>query len=87
MENAPWKDLVDCDVRDKEHLALFRAKLREWKKCLNDLQDPHSIFHQITTLMWDDTVWRTFNEARGLSERTQDPSTGLQNTLIDLIDR
>jgi hypothetical protein len=87
MADTPWKDLVDCDVQDKERLALFRAKLREWKKCLNDENDSHSIFHQITTLMWDDTIWRTFNEARGLSEQTHDPSTGLQGTLIDLFDR
>ena len=87
MADTPWKDLVDCDVQNKEQLALFRAKLREWKKCLNDEKDPHSIFHQIGNLMWDDTVWRTFNEARGLSERTHDPSTGLQGTLIDILDR
>lgn len=87
MPDTSWKDLVDCDVQDKERLALFRAKLREWKKCLDDdFIDPHSIARQIIGLLWDDTVWRTFNEARRLSKQTKDPSTGLSGTLIQLID-
>lgn len=85
MEDKPWKDLVDCDVRDKEKLALFRTKLREWKKCLNDENDPHSIDNQMATLMWEDTVYRTFYEACGLLEQTKDPSTGLPETLTELL--
>jgi hypothetical protein len=57
MPDTSWKDLVDCDVQDKERLALFRAKLREWKKCLDDdFIDPHSIARQIISLLWDDIV-------------------------------
>ena len=86
MADTPWKDLVDCDVQDKERLALFRAKLREWRKCLDDdLEDPHSIVRQMIGLLWDDTVWRTFNEACRLSKQTNHPSTGLQGTLIRLL--
>ena len=41
----------------------------------------------MTRLFWDHAVYRTFNEARKLSEETDDPSTGLQGTIIDLLDR
>ena len=81
------KDICNCDVRDKELLACFREKLRHWKTCLSDQNDTHSIYNQFTRLFWDHAVYRTFNEARRLSEKTNDPSTGLQGTIIDLLDR
>ena len=81
------KDICSCDVRDKELLACFREKLTRWKTCLSDEKDCHSIYSQLTTLFWDHTVYRTFNEARRLYEETNDPSTGLQGTIIDLLDR
>jgi hypothetical protein len=80
-------DICSCDVKDKELLALFREKLRRWKACLSDQEDYHSIYNQLTTLFWDHAVYRTFNEARRLSIKTNDPSTGLQGTLIDLLDK
>lgn len=74
-------------MSDKELLSLFREKLKCWKICLSDEKDCHSIYNQLTTLFWDHTVYTTFNEARRLSEETNDPSTGLQGTIIDLLDR
>lgn len=87
MQKSKMKDICSCDVEDKELLACFREKLKRWKACLSDNEDCHSIFRQLTTLFWDHAVYRTFNEARRLSEETNDPSTGLQGTIIDLLDR
>lgn len=83
---TPWKDICECDVEDKEHLALFREKLSRWKECATG-GDVHSVQNQIANLLWDDTVFRTFNEARRLSEETADPSTGLPGTMIELLDK
>ena len=87
MRDAKMKDICSCDVKDKELLACFRGKLKHWKTCLSDEKDCHSIYNQLTTLFWDHAVYRTFNEARRLSEKTNDPSTGIQGTIIDLLDR
>lgn len=81
------KDICSCDVKDKELLACFREKLKHWRTCLSDEKDCHSIYNQLTTLLWDHAVYRTFNEARRLSEETNDPSTGLQGTIIELLDK
>jgi len=87
MRGTKMKDICNCDVKDKELLASFREKLKHWKTCLSDNKDCHSICSQLTRLFWDHAVYRTFNEARGLSEETNDPSTGLQGTIIDLLQR
>ena len=87
MQDSKMKDICSCDVKDKELLACFREKLKRWKSCLSDKKDCHSIYNQLTTLFWGHAVYRTFNEARRLSEDTNDPSTGLQGTIIDLLDR
>lgn len=81
------KDTCSCDVKDKELLASFRGKLKHWKTCLSDEKDCHSIYKQLTTLFWEHAIYRTFNEARRLSEETNDPSTGLQGTIIKLLDK
>ena len=80
------KNLCSCDVQDKELLALFREKLKRWKVCLSDAKDCHSIYNQLTKLFWNHTVYRTFNEARRLSIEINDPLTGLQGTIIELLD-
>jgi hypothetical protein len=80
------KDIYFCDVEDKELLASFRDKLKRWNTCLSDEKDCHSIYNQLINLFWDHTVYRTFNEARRLSIKTNDPSTGLQGTIIKLLD-
>lgn len=81
------KDICSCDVKDKELLALFREKLKHWKACLSDDNDCHSIYNQLNVLFWDHAVYKTFNEARRLSEETGDLSTGLQGTIINLLDK
>ena len=81
------QDICGCYVKDKELLACFREKLKRWKTCLSDEKDCHSIYNQFTILFWDHAVYRTFNKALRLSEETNDPSTGLQGTIIQLLDK
>lgn len=80
------KNLCDCDVDDKKSLDLFRIKISNWQEILTGI-DRHSIYNQIQDIIWNDNVYRSFNEARRLSEETSDPSTGLAGTLIELIDQ
>ena len=65
MDDQKIIDICECDVSDKELLALFRLKRDEWKRCLID--DSYSVSQQISHLLWNDTVFRTFNEARKIS--------------------
>ena len=81
-------DLCKADVQDKESLSIFRNKILDLQKIFiygND--DIHSISNQYQEMIWNDTVYRTFNEARRISEITNSPNTGLPGTLIEMIDR
>ena len=58
--------IEDCDVIDRERLRAYRAKRSEWIHLLNG--DPHhAVWRQITSMLWNDAVFRTANEARRLS--------------------
>jgi len=87
MQTFKNKDICDCDVEDKELLARFREKLKRWKTFLSDEEDYHSVTNQLYRLFWDHAVFRSFNEAIGLSEKTNDVSTGRQKTIIRLLDK
>ena len=84
MNNVKILDICECDVEDKESLVLFRIKRAEWKRCLID--DSYSISKQISHLLWNDVVFRTFNEARKLSIEDGNDDTGLNNSVINMMD-
>jgi hypothetical protein len=77
-------DICKCDVEDKESLAVFRNRRQEWKRCL--IEDPYSVSHQISHLLWNDTIFRAFNEARRLSIEKNDNGVGLNGPVINLLD-
>lgn len=52
-----------CDVVDKEKLCVFREKRAAWISWLHG-DDPHSIWGQITQLLWDDILFRTIYDLR-----------------------
>jgi len=79
------EDICKCDVGDKEKLALFRCHFISCQKILSG-KDKHAITNQIQDIVWDDTVYRTYDEARRLSEESNNRKTGLSGTLIELID-
>ncbi|MHC4456956.1 MAG: hypothetical protein ACYS0I_07660 [Planctomycetota bacterium] len=63
----------------------FAKNLQTWKEQLNG-KDKHAIWRRVATLLTYDAVWRTYNEARGVSRITNDPSTGLAGTIIEVFD-
>lgn len=84
MNDQKIIDICECDVEDKESLALFRLKRDEWKRCL--LDDNYSVSQQISHLLWNDTVFRTFNEARRVSMEEKNDDIGLNGPVINLMD-
>jgi len=77
-------DICDCDVQDKEALAIFRAKRVNWNNWL--FKDSLSVSNQISYLLWIDAIFRTFNEARRLTINRKSESLGFNGPLLHLID-
>ena len=79
------RDISSYDVHDKANLALFIPKRDEWKKCIvgNGL---HAVQRQVTHMLWNDAVFRTFNEARQLTTERKSPKCGLNGPLLRLLD-
>lgn len=76
--------LDECDVADKARLRLFRAKRSEWIDWFS--ADRHSIWNQISGMLWNDTAFRTINEARRLAQEKKEPRS-VQNGLVgELLD-
>lgn len=78
-------NICDCDVKDKEKLALFRFKRAEWRKCL--IEDTFSISKQISNMLWNDTIFRTINEARKLTARRSSKDIEFNGPLLELFDQ
>lgn len=83
MDKKAMKDICECDVRDKESLALFRSLMCKWQEVLAG-EDRHSIFNQIQDLVWDDAVYRTFNEARRISIENRENGNQLLCTITEV---
>lgn len=79
------KDICECDVHDKTNLALFITKRNEWKRCVVG-STIHSIDNQIYHMLWNDCVFRTFNEARRLTIEAQSKDYGFNGPLVRLFD-
>lgn len=86
MNSGALIEVDACDVEDKEALASFRACRKRWYEWLIG-DDEHSISTQITTMIWDDAIFRTLNEARRFSLEHSSPQKGLNADLLDLLDR
>lgn len=78
-------DICVCDVNDKAKLALFIQKREEWARCIIG-SAPHTVNRQITHMLWNDTVFRTFNEARRLTIEGNSKKYGFNAPLIRLLD-
>jgi hypothetical protein len=78
-------NICECDVIDKEKLALFKFKRAEWKKCL--IEDAFSISKQIMNMLWNDTVFHTINEARRLTHEKNSKSIGFNGPLLEVFDQ
>ena len=78
-------DICTCDVNDKDKLTLFIQKRDEWARCIIG-DAPHAVNRQITHILWNDTVFRTFNEARRLTIERNSKKYGFNAPLIRLLD-
>ena len=78
-------NICECDVIDKEKLALFKFKRAEWEKCL--IKDDFSISKQIMNMLWNDTVFRMINEARRLVHEKSYKSIGFNGPLLEVFDQ
>jgi hypothetical protein len=75
-----------CDVQDKEKLRQYRRQRTEWLHLLNG--DPvHSIWRQISTMLWNDAVFRVVNESRGLASERGYRSAARNGMLASLLDQ
>ena len=74
--------LENCDVRDKERLAVYRDFRTQWIEMLNG-DDYHAISDQIRALLDADLKFRTINFARQLCEEADLPQNGMVHSFID----
>jgi len=77
-------NICDCDVHDKEALAIFRTKRANWNNWL--FKDSLSVSNQIRYMLWKDAIFRTFNEARRLTINRESKSLGFNGPLLHLLD-
>ena len=78
-------DICICDVHEKANLALFIHKRDEWRRCIVG-SAPHAVHRQVTHMLWNDAVFRTFNEARRLTIERKSQNHGFNGPLIRLLD-
>jgi hypothetical protein len=78
-------DIDQCSVSDKALLTAFREKRSEWKGWLE--RDPHhNIWGQIHSIMWNDAVYRSLNEARRFASE-EHPTASLNGAFGEFIDQ
>lgn len=74
-----------CDVLDKACLKRLREKRKEWISWLRG-KDPHSIWRQITSLLWDDVLFRTVNDLRRQAAENPSAKVGFNGPVLRLFD-
>jgi hypothetical protein len=82
---STWKSIDVCDVKDRGLVSAARPKLQCWKTLLAG-PDPFSIENQFLGILWDDTLYRTFNEGLRLNERSSQP-VPIPSSIIHLFRR
>lgn len=78
-------EVGQCDVTDQALLIEFRKKRSEWLEWL-DGDRYHSIMRQIGSMMWDDAVYRSLNEARQFASEAN-PTAAINGMLSTFLDR
>ena len=74
--------LENCDVQDKERLAVYRYFRTRWSEMLNG-EDEHAISRQITALLDADLEFRTINFARQLCKQAGLPQNAMVHSFIN----
>jgi hypothetical protein len=65
-----WKPIEECNVSDKEALAIYRYSLKNWHNILLG-DDMHAISNQITKMLTADLEFRTINEAKRVNNEKE----------------
>jgi hypothetical protein len=78
-------DVDQCSVSDKALLTAFREKRSEWKGWL-ERDVHHNIWRQIHSIMWNDAVYRSLNEARRFAS-SEHPTASINGAFGEFIDQ
>jgi len=78
-------DIDVCDVVNKDKLKEYRELRRKWIEHF-DQDEYHSIWPQITKMLWRDALFRVVNEARRITAQGTDPNIGINGPISNLID-
>lgn len=73
------------DVVDVARFEQFRKKRLEWLSWLNG-DDPHSIWRQISALLWDYVLFLTLNDLRNDAAQSQAEGVGFNEPVLRLFD-
>ena len=77
--------IEECDILDREKGEAFRCKRLQWMEWLNG-EDPHSISHQIYTMLWDYALFCTVNELRRIAKTKPENGIAFNGPVIRLFD-
>jgi hypothetical protein len=74
-----------CDILDKGKGEALRQKRLIWMEWLNG-QDPHSISHQIYSMLWDYALFCVVNELRRIAATEPDNGVSFNGPVVCLFD-
>ncbi len=75
----------ECDVINKERLRAFRVEKLKWLFWLHG-DTHHSIFNQITSLLWDYALFQTLNDLRVRAAKNKLEGLGFNAPTLMLLD-
>ena len=81
-----WKyPISECDVIDRVKLVSYRELAEHWHNLMYG-DEEYSVWNQISDLLWQDIVWRSFNEARRWTDE-DGPTAAVAPLVAGLLDR
>lgn len=86
MDKFTYKYPIDeCDLIDKAKGETFRSVRIKWIEWLHG-EDSHSIFRQISSMLWNYALFLAINELRRLAELEPHKEVGFNGPVIRLFD-
>jgi hypothetical protein len=77
--------LDKCDVVDKTKAVSFREKREQWEFWFSG-NDSHSIWNQISTLLWNHALFCTINELRKIAAQDSNAGIAFNSSVMDMFD-
>ncbi len=77
--------IEQCDILDKEKGESFRNKRKQWMEWLNG-KDPHTISNQISSMLWNYSLFCTVNELRRIATEEPEKEVGFNEPVMKLFD-